>query len=90
MNAAKLPTPTAAKPRGRSGGPTHLEQILPSSLSTKVKPAHIARKAIVYIRQSTAQQVLNNRESTARQYALDQRALQLGWTADQVVIVDED
>ena len=63
---------------------------LPLSPSTKVKPHHLTRKAIVYIRQSTAQQVLNNRESTARQYALDRRAVQLGWTAEQVVIVDED
>jgi DNA invertase Pin-like site-specific DNA recombinase len=60
-----------------------------SALSTKVKPQHLARKALVYIRQSTAQQVLHNRESTARQYALDQRAVQLGWPADRVEIVDE-
>jgi len=60
------------------------------SISSKVKPSHLSRKAIVYIRQSTAQQVLNNRESTARQYALDRRAVQLGWPADSVVIVDED
>jgi DNA invertase Pin-like site-specific DNA recombinase len=60
------------------------------SVSSKVKPCHLARKAIVYIRQSTVQQVLNNRESTDRQYALDQRAVQLGWPAECVVIVDED
>jgi hypothetical protein len=40
------------------------------SISTKVKPCHLARKAIVYVRQSTVQQVLNNRESADRQYAL--------------------
>jgi hypothetical protein len=62
----------------------------PSSPSAKVKPSHLARQAIVYVRQSTAQQVLNNRESTARQYALDRRAVQLGWPAESVVIVDED
>src|SRR4249920_178919 len=62
----------------------------PAELPTKVKPGHLARKAIVYIRQSTVQQVLNNRESTARQYALDQRAVQLGWPAASVVTVDED
>jgi DNA invertase Pin-like site-specific DNA recombinase len=65
-------------------------EVLPGSVSAKVKPGHLARKAIVYIRQSTAQQVLNNRESTARQYALDGRAVQLGWPADCVEIVDED
>jgi DNA invertase Pin-like site-specific DNA recombinase len=63
---------------------------LPVSLSAKVKPGHLCRKAIVYVRQSTAQQVLNNQESTARQYALDRRAVQLGWAAESVVIVDED
>jgi hypothetical protein len=47
----------------------------PCSFSAKVKPSHLARQAIVYVRQSTAQQVLNNRESTARQYALDRRAI---------------
>src|SRR5580698_3978110 len=63
---------------------------LPCSLSSKVKSTHLARKAIVYIRQSTAYQVLNNRESTDRQYSLDRRAVQLGWPAECVVIVDED
>ena len=47
----------------------------PASLSGKVKPGHLARLAVVYVRQSTAQQVLNNRESAARQYALDRRAV---------------
>src|SRR6266536_2413368 len=61
---------------------------LPVSPSAKVKPGHLARKAIVYVRQSTAQQVLNNRESTARQYALDQRAVQLGLPADQDGVYD--
>jgi DNA invertase Pin-like site-specific DNA recombinase len=63
---------------------------LPCSLSSKVKSSHLTRKAIVYIRQSTAYQVLNNRESTDRQYSLDRRAVQLGWPAECVVIVDED
>ena len=63
---------------------------LPVSSSFKVKPGHLARQAVVYIRQSTMQQVHHNRESTARQYALDRRALQLGWPAEAVVIVDED
>jgi len=67
-----------------------LREDAPVSLSSKVKPGHLARKAIVYVRQSTAQQVLNHQESTARQYALDCRAVQLGWTPESVVIVDED
>jgi DNA invertase Pin-like site-specific DNA recombinase len=63
---------------------------VPLSLSAKVKPTHLCRKAIVYVRQSTPQQILNHQESTARQYALDQRAIQLGWPVEAVVIVDED
>ena len=56
----------------------------------KIKPAHIRRAAVVYIRQSTASQVEHHRESTARQYALVQRACDLGWPKEQVVVIDED
>jgi len=57
---------------------------------SKIRPSHIQRDAYVYIRQSTPGQVEHNRESTARQYALADRACQLGWPREQVVIVDED
>jgi DNA invertase Pin-like site-specific DNA recombinase len=57
---------------------------------SKIKPAHLQRAAYVYIRQSTPGQVEHNRESTARQYALADKAHQLGWPKAQVVIVDED
>ena len=57
---------------------------------SKIKPTHTQRAAYVYIRQSTPGQVEHNRESTARQYALAERACQLGWPKQQVVIVDED
>jgi DNA invertase Pin-like site-specific DNA recombinase len=50
----------------------------------------LARKTVVYVRQSTPQQVLHNSESTERQYALAQRAGQLGWPADGVTVIDED
>ncbi|HZU44043.1 MAG TPA: recombinase family protein [Terriglobales bacterium] len=56
----------------------------------KIKPSHTQRVAVVYIRQSTASQVEHHRESTARQYALVQRACDLGWPKEQVMIVDED
>jgi len=56
----------------------------------KIKPAHLSRVAIVYVRQSSAAQVEHNRESTARQYALTQRAAALGWSADRVSVIDED
>jgi hypothetical protein len=58
--------------------------------SSKIKPSHLQREAYVYIRQSTPGQVEHNRESTARQYALADKAQQLGWPTQQVVIVDED
>ena len=58
--------------------------------SSKIKPSHTQRAAYVYIRQSTPGQVEHNRESTARQYALADRASQLGWVKEQVVVIDED
>jgi len=57
---------------------------------SKIKSSHTQRAAYVYIRQSTPGQVEHNRESTARQYALADRACQLGWPKEQVVIIDED
>jgi DNA invertase Pin-like site-specific DNA recombinase len=57
---------------------------------SKIKPSHLARAAFVYMRQSTPGQVEHNRESTARQYALADRACQLGWPKQQVVVIDED
>jgi DNA invertase Pin-like site-specific DNA recombinase len=59
-------------------------------LSTKIRQCQWERLAIVYVRQSSPQQVQNNRESTARQYALVDRAVALGWPADRVVVIDED
>src|SRR5205809_4566656 len=57
---------------------------------SRIKPSHTQRAAFVYIRQSTPSQVEHNRESTARQYALADKACQLGWSREQVVIIDED
>lgn len=57
---------------------------------SKIKLSHTQRAAYVYIRQSTPGQVEHNRESTARQYALADKACQLGWPKEQVVIIDED
>jgi DNA invertase Pin-like site-specific DNA recombinase len=55
---------------------------------SKIAPEHLARQAVVYIRQSTADQVTNNRESQRRQYGLADRARQLGW--HEVVVIDDD
>src|SRR2546425_10215459 len=56
----------------------------------QIKAVHTQRTALVYIRQSTASQVEHNRESTARQYALVERACDLGWAKEQVMVIDED
>src|SRR5690348_11877508 len=57
---------------------------------SKVQPRHLDRLATVYVRQSTAQQVLEHRESAALQYDLRRRAVALGWAADRVIVIDED
>src|SRR5271169_1736548 len=56
----------------------------------KITSSHLARAAIVYLRQSSAAQVEHNRESTDRQYALVNKASDLGWPAGNVVVIDED
>jgi DNA invertase Pin-like site-specific DNA recombinase len=56
----------------------------------KVKPTHLKRSAYLYIRQSTLRQVLENTESTKRQYALRQHAVALGWQQDQIIVIDSD
>ena len=58
--------------------------------SSKLKAWHLDRSAIVYVRQSTPQQVLDHRESTARQYALADRAATLGWPREHIDVIDED
>lgn len=58
--------------------------------SEKILPENLERLAIVYVRQSTQQQVLNNQESTRLQYGLKTRAIQLGWPEGRVVVIDDD
>lgn len=57
---------------------------------SKVTASHLARTAYLYVRQSTLRQVVSNTESTQRQYALRQRAVALGWPAEQIVVIDSD
>ena len=56
----------------------------------KIQDTHLRRSAYVYVRQSSATQVLVNRESTQRQYQLTERAAQLGWSNTQIKVIDED
>jgi DNA invertase Pin-like site-specific DNA recombinase len=59
-------------------------------MSGKISTSHLDRRAIVYVRQSTTAQVIHNGESTARQYALADRARALGWPEQSVEVIDED
>ena len=56
----------------------------------KLTSSHLRRQAFVYLRQSSQTQVERNVESTDRQYALVERAIELGFTREQVVVIDED
>lgn len=58
--------------------------------SLKVQPHHLERGAYLYIRQSSMKQVIENVESTKRQYGLRTRATALGWADDQIVVIDSD
>lgn len=61
-----------------------------SRTSEKILDHHLDRLAMVYVRQSSHHQVLEHRESTARQYGLTDRAEELGWSPDRVEIIDDD
>ena len=56
----------------------------------QITARHLARQAMLYVRQSTLHQVLENTESTARQYALRERAIALGWPPERIVVIDQD
>lgn len=56
----------------------------------KVNNGHLKRNAYLYVRQSTIRQVFENTESTKRQYALRQHAVALGWSVEQIVVIDSD
>jgi DNA invertase Pin-like site-specific DNA recombinase len=59
-------------------------------MTGKIQSLHLQRRAYVYVRQSTTMQVLENTESTGRQYGLVDRARGLGWSADAIDVIDED
>jgi DNA invertase Pin-like site-specific DNA recombinase len=66
--------------------PAHLV----ASRTAKIHDYHLERKAIVYVRQSSPQQVVEHKESAARQYALADLAVALGWSRDRVEVIDAD
>jgi DNA invertase Pin-like site-specific DNA recombinase len=59
-------------------------------LHNKIAATHLQRQAYLYVRQSTLRQVLENTESTKRQYALRERAVALGWPPERIVVIDSD
>src|SRR5262249_42408959 len=81
--ARPMPIPSPA-------GPVNVPARLLALLPAKVRAHHLERKAIVYIRQSSSQQVIEHKESAARQYALAELAVALGWPRDRVEVVDQD
>ena len=56
----------------------------------KITTDHLSRRAALYVRQSSVRQVLENQESTKRQYELRQKAVSLGWPEDMIDIIDDD
>lgn len=82
----------AATQTGRADrplGPTAMTGSIPA-LSEKIQGAHRDRLVVVYVRQSTLQQVEHHQESTRLQYALVERTLALGWPRERIAIIDED
>ena len=78
------PPPRSPEPNPRSAAPSG------PSPSAKVRTDHLERNALVYIRQSTPQQVVHNTESTNLQYGLEERATLLGWPRERIQVVDDD
>ena len=85
-SSARAAAANVAHPAVAAAAPAHLL----ASRTAKVRDCHLDRKAIVYIRQSSPQQVAEHKESAARQYALADLAAALGWPRDRVEVVDAD
>jgi DNA invertase Pin-like site-specific DNA recombinase len=80
------------KSRGSAPAAVRRPETAPLALSSsaKITPGHLDRLAIVYVRQSSPKQVLEHRESTARQYAFAEQAVAFGWPRERVLTIDED
>src|SRR6266576_1334943 len=62
----------------------------PGRRSTPISDRHLSKLAIVYVRQSSTQQIFDHQESRERQYALADYAAMLGWPRERIVVIDED
>src|SRR5215203_6851375 len=65
-------------------------EVLTPTSSEKIAPSHLERLALIYVRQSTAQQVLDHQESTRLQYGLLTRARRMGWPQERILLIDDD
>jgi len=83
-----VPAQRHSNPRNHGDERQRPENSLNESL--KVQPHHLERAAYLYVRQSSMRQVVENIESTKRQYALRARATALGWSDDRVIVIDSD
>jgi DNA invertase Pin-like site-specific DNA recombinase len=86
-------TPASTRPapgRPPEAGPAPHVPLVMRRGRMKIRATHVATLAVVYVRQSCLQQVLEHRASTARQDALRDDAVALGWPATRVVMIDED
>jgi len=86
-------TSTTGTPPASTSLPTATRPFLacpPAGASELVSAQHLSRLAVIYIRQSTPQQVLSNQESLRLQYALRQRAAALGWPPERIEVIDAD
>jgi DNA invertase Pin-like site-specific DNA recombinase len=64
--------------------------VFTDTATSKVSATHLGKPALLYVRQSTLKQVIHNAESAHRQYDLRSRAIALGWTDDQINVIDID
>src|SRR5215218_3691975 len=93
MSAAASPTtntPTTITITSTSVRSTSTSAAATSAVSMKIERRHLERAAVVYVRQSTLAQVREHAESTARQYALAEQAVALGWDHRDVAVIDAD
>jgi len=91
MSAAASPTTnTPTTITSTSVRSTSTSAAATSAVSMKIERRHLERAAVVYVRQSTLAQVREHAESTARQYALAEQAVALGWDRRDVAVIDAD
>src|SRR6516162_2275791 len=68
----------------------HGAVMAPARRSTSLSDRHLTKLAIVYVRQSSARQIFEHKESRERQYALTDYAALLGWPRERIVVIDEN